>query len=134
MDTLPRNFDLALAELGLSGPVYRVDEAGDGALTLHLPAGAVEWKPGKAEGRGKKAEGGGKKRGTRPAEKPEEEDFTAIPYVGPEIARALHAAGFATCEDLVKATDVQLLEVASVSEFTLGKIREYLRKHYVFES
>ncbi len=131
MDTLPRNFDLALAELGLSGPVYRVDEAGDGALTLHLSAGAVEWRPGgKTEGRGKKAESGKKKKVPQPEEK-QEDDFTAIPYVGPEIARALHAAGFATCADLVKATDEALLDVASVSEFTLGKIREYLREHYV---
>jgi len=130
MDTLPRNFDLALAELGLSGPVYRVEEAGDGGLTLHLPAGTFEWRPGgKEEGRGKKAEGGKTKRGPQP----EEDDFTAIPYVGPEIARALHAAGFATCADLVKATDEALLNVASVSEFTLGKIRKYLREHYIAE-
>jgi len=67
MDTLPRNFDLALAELGLSGPVYRVEEAGDGGLTLHLPAGTFEWRPGgKEEGRGKKAEGGKKKRVPQP--------------------------------------------------------------------
>ncbi len=131
METLPRNFDLALAELGLSGPVYRVEEAGDGGLTLHLPGGAVEWRPGEKEkGRGKKAEGGKKKR----VPQPEEDDFTAIPYVGPEIARALHAAGFATCEDLVRATDLQLLEIASVSEFTLGKIRKYLQEHYIVES
>ncbi len=128
METLPRNFDLAMAELGLSGPVYRVEEAGDGGLTLHLPGGAVEWRPGG------KAEGRGKKKGTRTAEETKEDDFTAIPYVGPEIARALHAAGFATCEDLVKATDEALLNVASVSEFTLGKIRKYLQEHYIAES
>jgi len=132
METLPRNFDLALAELGLSGPVYRVEEEGDGGLTLHLPGGAVEGRPGKEEGRGKKAEVGKKKKAPQPEGK-QEDDFTAIPYVGPEIARALHAAGFATCEDLVKATDEALLNVASVSEFTLGKIRKYLREHYIAE-
>lgn len=54
------------------------------------------------------------------------DDFTAIDGIHAEINAALHAAGFATFDDLRAASSADLLAVAGIGRQRLQLIREYV--------
>jgi hypothetical protein len=115
------DFDRALQELGESGPVYAFERGEDGKITFHLPSKTVTWL------------------GAPPSPltpnssplTPNSADFTAISGINAEIATALHNAGFHTFDDLVRASDPALLDIAGIGPATLRRIRAYLKDHYL---
>ncbi len=122
----------AIAELQPDAPIYASEIGADGSITLILPSKRLTWTPPslrEGAGGGKGARGGNPTPSTTST--PAADDFTAIPYVGKEIAAALRAAGYHTFHDLVKAPDTRLLNIPHVSAYTLNKIRTYLKEHYL---
>ena len=127
MDSNQKSIDTAIAALQPDAPIYAAEIGADGVVTLILPSKRLTYSPSLREG-----VGGGSPPSSAPgASSSMHDDFTAIPYVGKEIANALHTAGYHTFHDLVVATDTALLDLPHISGHTLNKIREYLRKHYL---
>lgn len=54
---------------------------------------------------------------------PAQDDFTLIPGISSEIDRALHDAGYQRFEDLVEATDEDLLGLPGIGEGRLARLR-----------
>jgi len=112
----------AIAALQPESPVYLagIDED-SGKVTLYLASKTLHYTPD--------ARPAPRKKPQKPP--PQPDDFTCIPYVGKEIAQALNNAGYRTFDDLVKAPDTALLDLPHISAHTLGKIRTYLKEHYL---
>jgi len=115
----------AIAETGVTTPIYHVEEMEDGSFVLHLPWSVVIWSPNS------QPTTPNPQPPTPQPPTPTQDDFTAIPYVGKEIAQALRNAGLTTFDDLVKASDLTLLDIPHIHTSTLNKIRTYLKEHYL---